>query len=251
MITIYELLDVEEDASKEEIESAYSRLVLEYRQDIKFDEKTNKENEVILNRLKLAYEILTDDAKRKRYDNDLAQKRAESLIENVVVSEPKQEETAEESEGVIESNESNVESSENSAPSKEVYTAKVQEVKKQEEVVEEGLTDKEKSEIRKAAQKEFKQKLKKVKQAEAEYNEAYNKAYNDYLRKMGYKVEEPWTFKRVRNLIISILVLIVVIVILWNIPPVKEMLNNLYEENFIIKAIVDLINAIKDTLLGK
>lgn len=248
MITIYELLDVEEDASKEEIESAYSRLVLEYRQDIKFDEKTNKENEVILNRLKLAYEILTDDAKRKRYDNDLAQKRAESLIENVVVSEPKQEEIVEESDGVIQSNETNAESYEEKAPSKEVYTEKVQEVKSEE--VEETLTDKEKSEIRKAAQKEFKQKLKKVKQAEAEYNEAYNKAYNDYLRKMGYKVEEPWTFKRVRNLIISILVLILVIVILWNIPPVKEMLNNLYEENFIIKAIVDLINAIKDTLLG-
>lgn len=249
MITIYELLDVEEDASKEEIESAYSRLVLEYRQDIKFDEKTNKENEVILNRLKLAYEILTDDAKRKRYDNDLAQKRAESLIENVVVSEPKQEEIVEKSDGVIQSNETNAESYEEKEPSKEVYTEKVQEVKSEE--VEETLTDKEKSEIRKAAQKEFKQKLKKVKQAEAEYNEAYNKAYNDYLRKMGYKVEEPWTFKRVRNLIISILVLILVIVILWNIPPVKEMLNNLYEENFIIKAIVDLINAIKDTLLGK
>lgn len=249
MITIYELLDVEEDASKEEIESAYSRLVLEYRQDIKFDEKTNKENEVILNRLKLAYEILTDDAKRKRYDNDLAQKRAESLIENVVVSEPKQEEIVEESDGVIQSNETNAESYEEKEPSKEVYSEKVQEVKSEE--VEEGLTDKEKNEIRKAAQKEFKQKLKKVKQAEAEYNEAYNKAYNDYLRKMGYKVEEPWTFKRVRNLIISILVLILVIVILWNIPPVKEMLNNLYEENFIIKAIVDLINAIKDTLLGK
>lgn len=249
MITIYELLDVEEDASKEEIESAYSRLVLEYRQDIKFDEKTNKENEVILNRLKLAYEILTDDAKRKRYDNDLAQKRAESLIENVVVSEPKQEEIVEKSDGVIQSNETNAESYEEKEPSKEVYTEKVQEVKSDE--VEETLTDKEKSEIRKAAQKEFKQKLKKVKQAEAEYNEAYNKAYNDYLRKMGYKVEEPWTFKRVRNLIISILVLILVIIILWNIPPVKEMLNNLYEENFIIKAIVDLINAIKDTLLGK
>lgn len=248
MITIYELLDVEEDASKEEIESAYSRLVLEYRQDIKFDEKTNKENEVILNRLKLAYEILTDDAKRKRYDNDLAQKRAESLIENVVVSEPKQEEIIEKSDGVIQSNETNAESYEEKEPSKEVYTEKVQEVKSDE--VEETLTDKEKSEIRKAAQKEFKQKLKKVKQAEAEYNEAYNKAYNDYLRKMGYKVEEPWTFKRVRNLIISILVLILVIIILWNILPVKEMLNNLYEENFIIKAIVDLINAIKDTLLG-
>ena len=51
MVTIYELLEVEEDASKEEIEKAYSRLVLEFRQDIKFDSEKNKENEMIVNRL--------------------------------------------------------------------------------------------------------------------------------------------------------------------------------------------------------
>ena len=83
MVTIYDLLEVEEDASKDEIEKAYSRLVLEFRQDIKFSDETNKENEMIVNKLKLAYEILTDDDKRKKYDYQLAQKRAENLIENI------------------------------------------------------------------------------------------------------------------------------------------------------------------------
>jgi DnaJ-class molecular chaperone len=44
MVTIYDLLEVSEDASKEEIEKAYSRMVLEFRQDINFDsEKEEKD----------------------------------------------------------------------------------------------------------------------------------------------------------------------------------------------------------------
>lgn len=247
MITIYELLGVEEDASKEEIENAYSRLIFEYRQDAKFDEEKNKKNEKILNRLKLAYEILTDDEKRKRYDYDLAQKRAESLLENVVVSHSQetmeQEETKKED---IETKQENIPSTQ------EPVHPNMQQENEQETIAQEDvLTKDEKNKIRKAAQNEFKQKLRKAQQAEAEYNEAYNKAYNDYLRKMGYQVKEPWTWKRVKVLIITILVIIVLAVILWHVPPIKNMLYTLYEENFIIKAVVDLINTTINVILGK
>lgn len=247
MITIYELLGVEEDASKEEIENAYSRLILEYRQDAKFDEEKNKKNEKILNRLKLAYEILTDDEKRKRYDYDLGQKRAESLLENVV-SHPQETEKAE-----LETKEEKPKDEFKNVPSNEEQLEYGSEQENYQETTtqDELLSKDEKNKIRKAAQDEFKQKLKKAKQAEAEYNEAYNKAYNDYLRKMGYKVKEPWTWKRVKTLIITILVIIVLAVILLNIPPVKNMLYKLYKENFIIKALVDLITTATDMILGK
>ena len=42
--TIYDLFDIAENASKDEIEEAYSKLVYEYRQDPSNDEATNKEN---------------------------------------------------------------------------------------------------------------------------------------------------------------------------------------------------------------
>ena len=85
MVTIYDLLEVEENASKEEIEESYKRLILEYHQDPNLSEEENKENEMILNKLKIAYEILSNDEKRKKYDNDLSKKRAEDLIKNVSV----------------------------------------------------------------------------------------------------------------------------------------------------------------------
>ena len=63
--TIYDLFDIAENASKDEIEEAYSKLVYEYRQDPSNDEATNKENEMIVNRLKIGYEILIETQKRK------------------------------------------------------------------------------------------------------------------------------------------------------------------------------------------
>ena len=240
MVTIYELLEVEEDASKEEIEKAYSRLVLEFRQDIKFDAETNKENEMIVNRLKLAYEILTDDEKRKRYDRQLAEQRAENLIRNIPVKEENKEKEYE-----VEKQEKN-----------DVPNVKneIKEESKNESFAKEDdseLSEQEKKEIRKAAQQEFKQKLKKAKKAEEEYNEAYNKAYNDYLRKMGYQVKEPWTLKRVKRLLISILIIIVTIFIMWCIPPIRKICIELYENNFIIKALVDLIKSIFGAFKGE
>ncbi len=244
MVTIYDLLEVEEDASKEEIERAYSRLVLEFRQDIKFDAEKNKENEMIVNRLKLAYEILTDDAKRKRYDHELAQKRAESLIQNVSVSHDVQDE----SEGTsTEKVDNQLSSKQESRQGQNVAT--VQEENDPMEINE--LTEEERNKIRKAAKKEFNQRLKKAKQAEAEYQEAYNREYNNYFRKMGYDVKEPWTLKRVKRVAIAIIVVILFFVIMWYIPPIRAMLIKLYEENFVIKGLVDIVKGIINIIFGK
>ena len=85
MITIYDLLEVNENASKEEIEKSYQQLILRYHKDPKLDEEANQDNEIILNKLKIAYDILSDEEKREKYDKDLANKRAEELIQNVSV----------------------------------------------------------------------------------------------------------------------------------------------------------------------
>ena len=85
MVTIYDLLEVDEKASKEEIEKSYQRLILEYGQDPKLTPKENADNEIILNKVKIAYEILINDEKRAIYDKDLSKKRAEELIKNVSV----------------------------------------------------------------------------------------------------------------------------------------------------------------------
>lgn len=209
MITIYDLLDVSEDASKEEIEKAYRRLVLSYRQDSKF---SAEENEMLMNKLKMAYDILTNDEKRKKYDSDLAKKRAENLIKNVSVQKEEP---------------------------KEIYTEKTEEY-------DEELTKEEQERIKKAAQEEFQRKLKKVQKAEEEYKNAYNEAYNEYMRKNGYNASSSILdkLKRILKTIVCVIVLILIIFIVLKLPPVQKALNDLYEGNVVIKTFVDIIKTI-------
>ena len=85
MTTIYDILEVSENASKEEIEKAYNKIILEFHIDPKLDSQANRENEQILNKIKIAYEILMDDSKRARYDRELSNKRADELLKNVII----------------------------------------------------------------------------------------------------------------------------------------------------------------------
>lgn len=233
MVTIYDLLEINEKASKEEIEQAYQKLILQYHKDPKLTEKENADNELILNKIKLAYEILVDDEKRDKYDKALAKKRAEELIQNVSVSKKEPEVKEKTEEKIPEQNQTS-----------STIEYKVEE---NEEVT---LSEKEKNELKKAAEQEFKANLKKAQKAEEEYNKAYNEAYNNYMRKLGYKVKEPMTLKRFLNTIIFIVAFIITCFIFWLIPPVRNLLIDLYNENIIIKALVDIIRMLFNSIIG-
>ena len=82
MVTIYDLLEVNEDASKEEIEQSYQNLVIEYQTNPINTPEENKQNEMILNKLKMGYEILMNDEKRKKYDKLKSQKEKFKYFQN-------------------------------------------------------------------------------------------------------------------------------------------------------------------------
>lgn len=257
IITVYDLLEVKEDASKEEIEKSYLKLVNEYKIDPNQSQEIINQNELILKKLKLAYDILYDDEKRKKYDNDLAQKRAEELIKNVAVKpeEPKEERTQEIKPGIVQNNiqENIKENVQNNI--QENTNIKYKKVEKSEtyddrSISEIELSEIEKKNIKKAAEKELKYNIKKIKKAEEEYNKAYNEAYNNYLRKMGYSVKEPWTLKRIRNLLIAILAIIFIGLLIWILPPTRNLLIKIYEENFIVKAFVDIVVMIFNAIIN-
>ena len=67
---------------------------------------------------------------------------------------------------------------------------------------------------------------------------------------MGYSVKEPWTFKRVRNLIISLLVIFGICALIWILPPTKNLLIKIYEENFIVKSLVDIVAIIFNAIIN-
>ena len=83
-----------------------------------------------------------------------------------------------------------------------------------------------------------------ARKVQKEINRAYANAYNNYLRSLGYKVKEPWTFKRFLELLKVLAILTIIILIIWFFPPTHKLLIEFYENNFIIKTIVNVISNI-------
>ena len=270
MVTIYDLLEVNEKASKEEIEKSYQKLVLEYQTNPVLTEEENKKNELILNKLKIAFEILMNDEKRQKYDRDLSKKRAEELIKNIPVknNEDNKKQDSKTEDTTIPSNSNNISKmkiesnvthanisnkieEERKHPQKnaandydEIPKVKNTRDKSSSQEEEPLLSKEEQKKIRKAAQKEFNENLRKVKKAEEEYNSAYNEAYRKYMKKLGYDTNEHNTLMKIRNILIVVIAVIIVCLIAWIIPPVRKILINIYEDNIIIKYFVDIIGAL-------
>ena len=289
MVTLYELLGVDEDANKEVIKSAYEARLGHPALD---DKRRNQ--------LKIAVDILLNDDKREKYNKDLANYRAQELLKNVMVSNDNAElKNVEETVSALINNELDQENVE--VAEKIVSESAVE----QEEIIEETETDSQMDEIRndifealeenkrrnesmteeerrreleeerqkeaeakrlqelraieeRVNQKEYEKTLKKqealnkkeMKKAEREYREKYKEAYVTELRNRGYNVKYPWTWKRVKNLLIGIFATILVIVIAWQIPMVREPLIDLYNENVIIKTLVDVVASILNAIFG-
>ena len=270
MVTLYQLLGVEEDASKEEIKSAYEIRIKHPALD---ESKKNK--------VRMAAEILLNDAKREKYNKALADYRAQELLKNISFSsssnetvdvnveddlEDKEvidnnvvenEETVYEEETESESTAMNEISNDifNALNENKVYNEKLSEeerIREEEARLREAAAEKKREELRelekKVNQKEYEKILKKqealdkkqMKKAQREYQERYQEAYVNELRNRGYNVKYPWTRKRVKNLLIGMFATVLTIFILWQIPMVREPLVELYNENSIIKTVVDI-----------
>ena len=74
MKTLYEILEVSESASKEIIEKAYKVLAKRYHPDLQ-NENDKLKAEDMMKKINEAYDILSNDEKRKKYDAELLEKR--------------------------------------------------------------------------------------------------------------------------------------------------------------------------------
>ena len=72
MITYYEILEVSRMASKEVITKAYKVVVRKYHPDLGQDKGKKEEAKEKMVRINEAYETLSDDEKRKKYDDTIA-----------------------------------------------------------------------------------------------------------------------------------------------------------------------------------
>ena len=78
------------------------------------------------------------------------------------------------------------------------------------------------------------------------YNKAYNDAYINSLKNMGYTIKYEKTvlekLKTIFYAIVTIIIFIVLCLILWQIPPIKNYFIDVYNNNQIFKVIVDFIS---------
>lgn len=201
-MNLYEVLEVSEKASKEIIDKAYRTLAKKYHPDLQTPEnKTQAENKMKM--INEAYSVLSDDNQRSKYDEKLRIQRDELKRQEI------QRQINEQQKAYNRQN-----NDQNNRQSNITY-----EVFKNEPKQSMNYKEKIKNYVRYAKQPN-----------NVEYNESNR--FMDMIRPTLRKIKE-WVF--------TILIMLVIIFIIWKIPFTHNMLVEVYEENPIIKGLVDAI----------
>ena len=225
MVNYYEVLEVSEKASKEVIEKAYKALAKKYHPDLNHENK--KEAEAKMKEINEAFDILMDENKRATFDRVLERKRQ--------IEQRKQ-------------SYSNQSSSYQNPTSKNAQKSNSTSSNPDKTFVDHNkisysngyYTDHDDNffintnHMDKKTQKKLQNKI----------QERYLEAYDAYLRERGYKLKYRWTFKKIMQLILAIIITILILTLLFFIPPIHDWCIELYEEDFAIKIIVDIIASI-------
>ena len=199
MITYYEILEVSRTASKEIITKAYKVLVRKYHPDLEQDETKKEEMKQKMVKINQAYEILSDEEKRKKYDEKI------SILE--------------ESERLEEERKRSFQNKRKTQSENQNYNRNIninEVVDNSDSVI--NISENQKKIILQE------QLLKAEEEIQIHKQNIVNQMYEDYyntLRRMGYKV----VFKRpLKERIVTYLVFVVVIIMLvliYNIPFVR------------------------------
>jgi len=279
MITLYQLLGVSETAPMEEIEAAFkikasnekdekrinqlrmaSEILLDDQKRKKYDsDLANYRAKQLLNSINTNYKVKEnkEEAKDTKFDptkyedmpkeepvasSNPAPQNVES--QSSVSTAPKQVATqmapTEEDDGVEQDFVDNLKKEYEEAQAKQIETERVMNSVKEST---EKYTDKVNKKLLKEKQREEKRRLQEMK-------DAYKEAYVAELRKRGYNAKYPWTRKRIKNLLITIVATILVAVIAWQIPAVRNPLIEVYESNQIIKIVVDIVIGLFKSIFG-
>lgn len=225
MKNYYEILEINEKASQEVIEKVYKVLVKKYHPDlqenagekVKYEEKIKEINE--------AYEVLSDEAKRKEYDAklELEKQKQESYSRKI-------------------NNSNNVQSNNinnNSAPNSQYTNMNYNSANRQ---TNSNSYNNQFEQEQQKAQEQFE------KQFQQDYQNAVNKAYHDAyvqdLKNRGYRIKYKKTKKDYLRSLIALLITIGIILIIANIPFVQNYFKDMYNNNNAFKSIVDFFGNI-------
>lgn len=207
----YKILEVDRDASPEVIEKAYKTLVKKYHPDLQ-EANLRKISEEKIKVINQAYEVLSNPNSRAKYDETLKQNE---------ISEEDFNRLSEENKNLY--NEINNLKSNNISSNYDDYTYNNNYRQKQEEF-----------------QNQYKKQLDYENELQQAKEKAYHDAYIQDLKNRGYKIRYKKTPKDYLKNFIALFITIFILFILFQIPFIKNFFINLYEENIVIKSIVDI-----------
>ena len=195
MITLYELLEVSENASNEVIEKAYKVLAKKYHPDLQPADK-RKEAEEKMKQINEAYETLMDSNKRSEYDQGLERIRKREELE-------KQKEYAK----TVGNNQGYQQTTTTQNSNRVNNPYYYHNVNNYEYV--------------------------NTRQGRPSYQ--VSKEYKKEYMKMK--------LRNIRDMLIAIGIILLIFVLLWFIPPTHRWMIDFYENNVLVKLIVDTIKS--------
>lgn len=210
MKNYYEILEVDKKASPEVIEKAYKTLVKKYHPDLQ-DAENNGKYEEKMKEINEAYSVLSDDFKKSNYDQQVEESTISVEEYNRLVQE-NQNLRAQIENINAQYNRSNV--TNKTVNNNQTNTRNDDTISRMSRVIYDN-----------------------IKQARAQ---AYNDAYEQDLRNRGYTIKYKHDLKYYLKFAGCICVVILFFILIYQIPIVKRFFNQMYEENLIIHAIVNV-----------
>lgn len=204
----YEILEVDKNASKEIIDKAYKTLAKRYHPDLQTQEGKEQKEEM-MKKVNEAYDVLSDENKRTAYNQQLAS-------QNVSMDEYQK---------ILLENEllkQQLETARQNIQNNRVYQQNTHSNEQRNTTPNVGQ------------------------QTNFTANQPYQNPYVQTRRQ--YRTRRRLTFKQLIKIIGVIVGVILLCALIYQIPPVKEYFNNMYEENIFFKA---LVNIFKDTFFTK
>lgn len=242
METLYDILEVSRKASKEIIEKAYKTLAKKYHPDVQ--SVANKASaEEMMKKINHAYDVLSDDEKRREYDKQLEEQEEQK----------EQEKQTSHNYNAYTNNSENMNyNNQNNIYDKQTYTNNPENMNYNNQsnmYNQKTYANRYNSNNYEKQSKDWrddfanlseKEQKKVIKQIRKEAGEEYRKQYEAYFRNLGFRIKHRWTFKDFLVILLVITILLFIIYVLWLIPSTHEVLAEIYEENFFIKLIVDI-----------
>lgn len=196
----YDILEVNQNASQEIIEKAYKVLVKKYHPDLQNSATEKSKCEEKIKLINEAYEVLSNPSKRDEYNARINQ-----------ATQSSQATQASQTSHVSHTTQADTTNANINYQRQQEYQ-KQQEYKRQQEY-------------------------------QRQYNNAINKAYHDAyiqdLKNRGYKIKYKKSFSDYVKSLIALLITIGIVILIFQIPFVKNYFEDLYKDNAVIRTLVD------------